>query len=125
MCVAQQCLVPGAVSGTVPPAWVCPQAPRVLAAFVHGGGGWTQLSWLSDPREGGWSGGSQGSPPQSVGGCLVEESSGGESPGLVKGLSLICKSLLGRTSLMKMPFPHSPSPSHYPASDKSNLVSLQ
>lgn len=38
----------------------------------------------------------RGSPPQCVGGCLVEEGSSKEGPGLVKGLSLICKSLLGR-----------------------------
>lgn len=38
------------------PGWVCAER-RWL----------TRLSRLSDPREGGWSGGSWGSPPQSVG----------------------------------------------------------
>lgn len=70
MCVAQQCLVPGTVCDCAPSTvW---QSPRVLAEFVHGGGGWTLLSLLSDPREGGWSGVGWGFPPQSVGGCLVE-----------------------------------------------------
>lgn len=90
-------VVPGA-RGCV---WDCApstvwQSPRVLAVFLHGGGSWTRFSLLSDPRECDWSGGSWGSPPQSVGGYLVEDSSGGKSPGLVKRLSLICKSLLGR-----------------------------